>query len=193
MGCDIHLFTEEKIKINNIEKWVNVDNWVINPYYEQQDGSNEYQINEAYRHRNYTLFSILADVRNYSDNEPICEPKGLPDDVSEVVKKQSNGWGDDGHSHSFFTMQELYEYYETHKTVKHSGLVDQEGAKQIDSGKMPAWCCQASTDESLIYREWESKNVVFKDFIETLEKHFNYRFYRKENAENFRIVFWFDN
>lgn len=196
MGCDIHLFTEKKISINNDEKWFNVDNWKLNPYYEEnnEDGENEYSINSAYRHRNYYLFSILAGVRNYSKNKPMSKPKGLPKDISDVVKDESDRLGVDGHSHSFFTMKELYDYYEQNNIVKFSGLVDANGVKEIESGKMPNWWCQSSSRNDLVFKEWQQENFVFKDFIEALEKHFKSEHYRKdEHLEDFRIVFWFDN
>lgn len=189
MGCDIHLFTERKRSINNEQKWVNIDNWKVNPYYKEnnEDGERKYNVNSAYRHRNYALFSILADVRNSSGNEPIAEPKGLPEDVSDVVKAESEYWGVDGHSHSFFTMKELYDYYEQNNIVKFSGLVD-------EAGKMPNWWCKGSTQTNLVWKEWQQENYVLKSFIEALENHFKSEYYRKEEeSEKFRIVFWFDN
>jgi len=196
MGCDIHLFTERKISINNEQKWVNADNWKLNPYYEEnnEDGESKYELNSAYGHRNYALFSILADVRNDSENKPIAEPKGLPEDISEVVKAESDKWDGDGHSHSFFTMKELYDYYEQNNIVKFSGLVDANGVKEIEAGKMPNWWCKGSTQKELVWKEWHQENYVIKNFIEALEKHFESDYYRKEeDSEKYRIVFWFDN
>lgn len=196
MGCDIHLFTERKRSINNEQKWVNADNWKLNPYYEEnnEDGENKYELNSAYSHRNYALFSILADVRNDSENKPISEPKGLPEDISEVVKAESDKWDSDGHSHSYFTMKELYDYYEQNNIVKFSGLVDENGVKEIEAGKMPNWWCKGSTQENLVWKEWKQENYVLKNFIEALEKHFESDYYRKEeDSEKYRIVFWFDN
>jgi len=195
MGCDIHLFTERKRSINNEQKWVNADNWKLNPYYEEnnEDGENKYELNSAYKHRNYELFSILADVRNDSENKPIAEPKGLPEDISYVVKAESDKWDSDGHSHSFFTMKELYDYYEQNNIVKFSGLVDANGVKEIEAGEMPNWWCKGSTQKELVWKEWQQENYVLKNFIETLEKHFESDFYNKEDSEKFRIVFWFDN
>lgn len=196
MGCDIHLFTERQKNINNEQKWVNVDNWKLNPYYEEndEDGESKYYLNSAYKDRSYALFSILANVRNDSNNKPISEPKGLPEDISEVVKAESDKWGCDGHSHSFLTMKELYDYYEHNNIVKFSGLVDDKGAKEIDAGKMPNWWYKTSKQKGLIWKEWRQENYVLKNFIEALERHFELEYYRKEeDSEKFRIVFWFDN
>ena len=194
MGCDIHLFTERKRTTNNKQKWVNIDNWKLNHYYEKDNGECKYELNSAYKCRDYALFSILANVRNDSKNKPISKPRGLPKDVSDVIKSESDRWGIDGHSHSFFTMQELYDYYEQNKIVKFSGLVNEDGVKKIEEGKMPDWWCKMSTLKGLVWKEWQQKNYVLKNFIETLEKHFKSDYYKKEeDSEQYRIVFWFDN
>lgn len=89
MGCDIHLFVEKKTK----------DGW-----------SCIYDEGKLYSNRSYSLFSILADVRNDGDFIPISEPKGIPDDASSSVKGYMEDWGCDIHSKSFLTVQELLEY-----------------------------------------------------------------------------------
>lgn len=86
MGCDIHLYAERKEK----GVWIKAQECDIN--------------------RNYNLFSILANVRNGNSLVPISELKGLPNDVSDGVRKESDGWDGDGHSHSYFTLQELLAY-----------------------------------------------------------------------------------
>ena len=35
------------------------------------------------------MFAFLAGVRNYDHCEPISEPKGVPNDVSKLVKKRN--------------------------------------------------------------------------------------------------------
>jgi hypothetical protein len=47
---------------------------------------------EIYHERNYSLFALLANVRNSAGVKPISEPRGLPEDVSEIVKKISDQW-----------------------------------------------------------------------------------------------------
>lgn len=188
MGCDIHLFTERKRNINKTEKWVNIDNFKINLY------SGNYELEECYQGRNYTLFSILADVRNYSDNKIISEPKGFPSDSSDIVRNKFEEWEGDGHSHSYLTMKEIYDFYEENKTVKYSGFVNKKGVDEIEKGKMPEWWCQGTNNEEMVYKEWELEDETLKDFINVLETHFISEYYNKEmDCENFRIVFWFDN
>jgi hypothetical protein len=60
MGCDIHLITE----IFKEGKWNYIE-----------------EIPESFNGRNYSLFGVLAGVRN-SFNEDNFEPRGLPKDIS---------------------------------------------------------------------------------------------------------------
>lgn len=61
MGCDIHIITE----IRKDGKWKHID-----------------EVPNSYTDRNYSLFSVLADVRN-SFMIKGFKPRGLPDDLSE--------------------------------------------------------------------------------------------------------------
>lgn len=62
--------------------------------------------------RNYTLFSILANVRN--NRSPflkyISTPRGLPDDISDMVKKEADYWDRYAHDHSWLLLSELERY-----------------------------------------------------------------------------------
>ena len=110
MGCDIHLYTEYKKTINEEEKWVSADNYTPNPYYGAGD-SNEYEIKPVYDSRDYHLFAQLAGVRKYHDAIPLLsEPKGIPKDSCVQIKVANDYWSGDGHSHSYATLQELYEF-----------------------------------------------------------------------------------
>lgn len=123
MGADIHFFTERKTaslnyqgpkdlqddrdeKIGQIiegsnltERWVSADEW--------QKQSGIWSPDELYWSRNYYLFSILADVRNSGHVQPICDPRGIPDDASSGYKYMCDRWDGDAHSHSYFTLEEL--------------------------------------------------------------------------------------
>ena len=70
--------------------------------------------NQPYGGRCYSLFGILAGVRNTSNpmigrefNSAKFNLKGLPQDVSPQVKGVSDDWDIDGHSHNYFTLREL--------------------------------------------------------------------------------------
>ena len=121
MGCDIHFYTERWTSDNKYEgpkdlsedrdskieeilencepnyRWVSADTWTKN---------GTWYADQIYCSRNYFLFSILADVRNSGDIEPIDNPRGIPDDASSGYEYAVDRW-DDGHSHSYFTLDEL--------------------------------------------------------------------------------------
>lgn len=127
MGCDIHLFVEKRVK----GKWVTADKWETD---KDDDPPRKHVPYDAsfYHDRNYNLFAILADVRNGrgfagiktgEGFEPIEAPRGLPDDVCDELRAESEQWGSDGHSHSHFTVAELMAYDWT-QTSKLCGVVD---------------------------------------------------------------------
>ena len=100
MGCDIHMFVEVKQKDN--DWWQSFDAIFPYPYYHPENAPTRYNkqfTDEPYNDRNYDLFSALAGVRNgYAfagcDTgdaiKPIQDPRGLPDNVSDEVKKESD-------------------------------------------------------------------------------------------------------
>lgn len=86
MGCDIHLHTE--IKVDG--KW--------------------HHYSQPRVQRDYVLFFKLAGVRGPFDGvNPIAEPRGVPNDLSFTTKFDVDYMGDDGHSHSWLTGDELAE------------------------------------------------------------------------------------
>lgn len=91
MGCDIHFHVEQRTP----------DGW--------QELGNE---DDWYDHRNYGVFAVLADVRNYPDHKitTLAAPRGLPEDLSQTVRVAAEVWADDGYSHSWFTIGELMAY-----------------------------------------------------------------------------------
>lgn len=126
MGCDIHLFAEIKKKKNFKEKlqfwkspkWQNVDKWSKNKYFDKwPEEEQEFTIaNEDLFYsggRNYNLFCALCNVRrsHFKGDIPcVSKPKGLPLDVSDTVRSESDRMGTDGHSHSYNTLKELNEF-----------------------------------------------------------------------------------
>lgn len=103
MGCDIHMYVE--YRDDSTQNWVSGDLFrMINT-----SSGPEYNVVEIYNERNYSLFGILAGVRNM-DYEPISYPKGLPKDTCEIIKKEYQKWIDDLHSASYLTLRELIDY-----------------------------------------------------------------------------------
>jgi hypothetical protein len=84
MGCDIHAYVD----VPGYPEGITIHLGAIN--------------------RRYRLFTWLANVRN-DDQEvkPICNPKGLPEDVAWYILLRSIGWGKDGRSHSWHMVQDL--------------------------------------------------------------------------------------
>lgn len=123
MGADIHVFLEKKTTINKESKWVNIDYWQKNPHYDGVDEyEREYEHVPVYTGRNYELFNILAGVRGSGDGM-IEEPRGLPGNVSETTKEESDRWSSDGHSYSYFTLFELKEFLEKNPSDEPSPLI----------------------------------------------------------------------
>jgi hypothetical protein len=112
MGCDIIIRTE--VKRNG--KWTSGD------FYKKT--GKKFQIIEIYDGRSYSLFTILADVRNYNGvMKPISKPRGIPEDASEEYKKLCESWVVDGHSHSYLTLQEMEEYFDKYRNVVNHSFI----------------------------------------------------------------------
>ena len=99
MGCDIHAYIQVKDREKAFWRAVKV-------YTADSDGC----INLAtipYT-RDYELFGWLtggcvrADVDTAMDS-----PRGIPDELAEPIQKELDWWGNDAHSISYATVQEL--------------------------------------------------------------------------------------
>lgn len=203
MGCDIHLYVEYRKTINSVPDWYSGDYLMINPYYGTDEDEPKYNIVPLYDNRNYDLFAILADVRNYCDNKYISLPKGLPSDITKETAKENLYWGDDGHSHSYLTLKELLEF--TPEPIKCKGYITKEAADKLNAGIAPMSWCRYTNAEDYVYREWVDNTNELEPLINLLKQRahelgviYNWEWKHKPNealekAENIRIVFWFDN
>lgn len=119
MGCDIHLYVEVRQADGGV--WKTADAWRT----EEWDPNDIYvpYDQQYYSGRNYNLFAILANVRNGDGFgvdrgdpfNPISEPRGIPEDSCPQIKYIVERWNGDGHSSSYFTLQELLDYDWTQK------------------------------------------------------------------------------
>lgn len=119
-------------------RWVSTDKWEF-------DGQNWHipWDSEYYNDRNYYLFSILADVRNNGGVEPICYPKGIPDDVLYGYLYKCDQWDSDAHSHSYFTLEDLLnvDWSEYESDYIQDFMETIEKMKEIDEDPLNVRCC----------------------------------------------------
>ena len=168
MGCDIHMYVECKSVSNKDSKWRCGDYFrIYNPVADEPIIKRV----ELYGDRDYSLFAVLAGVRNSNLVEYIAEPKGLPDDATEFVKREYVAWGSDAHSCSYFTLRELIDYQNEHEPVDEFGY---------DILKPLINRLKQRADELDVIWDFEWNNSFTRDVA-----------YKKAN--NIRIVFWFDN
>jgi len=212
MGCDIHLYQEQKID----GQWKSTDVW--SDKYKEGRLSVAYD-DMAYHDRNYNLFAILADVRNgrgcagiktSAGFNPIAQPKGLPGDISEQVRAESDIWNVDGHSHSWLTLREILDYDWNQKTTLNGWVDAGDYENWKRRGHPESWCgavfggqirhvtaaemdaaIEAKSDTSGMRCEveWERRyhqcaGSFWKAVCMALHK---------AAPEDVRFVFWFDN
>jgi hypothetical protein len=159
MGCDIHIYTERKIG----NQWHNIDNWAYNEYYPEED--EPLRVRQWYDGRDYYLFGLLArGVRN--DNPLGFEARGLPANVTNIVKQQYEAWGYDAHSASWLTLKEL-----------------EKQAIRNELKRDPSRPYHTSNGLDYFAKEFENflESILYSFQIEELDR------------SDVRIVFWFDN
>jgi len=214
MGCDIHIHIEYKDKKS--DKWKQYY-WYDN--YKDKSGKidwNKVFDDDLHIGRDYDLFGLLADVRNYDDIPSICLPRGLPDDVSDSVYLEYKEWDCDGHSHSYYTLSELKDY-PWEKKYKKEGLVSKKSYEEyICSGRIREYCRNAFGNIKILSEE-EMKEIAFRNdkddcdgniycrlvWYETMEVRFSYFYndflnkirelFPNHSDDELRLVFWFDN
>lgn len=170
MGCDIHGIIERK---NESGGWY----WL---------NSGDPDIG-----RNYTIFSVLANVRNYDNYPFISEPKGMPKDLTSEMRCLVNEWGEDGHSHSWITLEEMKNYDIEQKVYCSRLVTERDEAGNITS------TCAATSGRSLGH---VGEITIFDEFPNG-RRHWLYLIgYLEEVAKKYglkndevRFVFFFDN
>jgi len=205
VGCDIHTRVEVNRNINGKKSWVCGDLYKKNIYYkgypqnhEEYDGD-EFEVSEVFGDRNYTAFTHLAGVRDYTGKfEPIQRGRGLPEDATDDVKAKYDYWGCDAHSAGWVTLAEIIQFRKNLKPTAYSGLVTDAGLKQIEEQGYPNSWCQGSSSP-MNYAEWEMLEDPLKELEQELRNRLNnlrmaYSEEQQNNqSENIRLIFWFDN
>ena len=138
MGCDIHLY----IEVRKDGKWTSADRWTRDTYAPPgvERMTVDYDHN-WFTDRNYELFAILAGVRG--EAAPIAEPKGFPEDASELLKIEYAEGGD--HTPTWYTLRELmdadWEAPVTYQKVVEYGAYAKWNAWDRKQGESPSgWC-----------------------------------------------------
>lgn len=190
MGCDIHLYRERFIN----GRWESIDKWADH----YGEGETVHYKDRAYSGRNYDLFGLLAKgVRREFDVSFV--PRGMPLQCDPRIQKIMDGWGEDGHNHSYLYLQELRELqaWMEGSTLPIGGMMDAAQLSaltaSIESGK-PDWhllypYCQWTTAREAVRFELPvPMSVVIGDGLSEIVSSFD-----GVEGENLRIVFCFDN
>ena len=169
MGTDVHIMIEKKIKTQKHGTvWATV-NPLTATFADGLFQATADLINAPYgfyyriEMRNYEFFRDIASVRG----EGMYGDRGLPNDISPLALAEVESWGLDSHSHSYLYADELIPLY-----VKHH-LRDDEKAK-------------------LVANRIEGLNDI-ELFHLIMERHFNVATSEKDNPQDYRFVFFFDN
>ena len=224
MGCDIHMFAEKRNIITKM--WEKIGEVFDYAYFNPDKPVSEYntpKTDEPFHNRSYNTFAILADVRNGSGFagiktgegfNPISEPRGLPEDVSEEIFDESDKWDGDGHSHSFFTVKELKEY-DWNQITGLRGTISLQQYQAIKKGDNPGSYSGSISGPKIITISMEKADAhilnpdpSYERFDVYVDYHWNElykdsasRFYNTTipalealgDPEDVRIVFFFDN
>lgn len=113
MGCDIHFVIEQRLEVRGEYKWVGVQmdrnyNFETGAFLVHEKSSplaNLYKLGS----RNYQFFGKLANVRIGDVGGE--DPRGIPEDASDLAISLVDEQGDDGHSHSWHTLEEFVRKY----------------------------------------------------------------------------------
>jgi hypothetical protein len=159
LGCDIHDYVEIRDEHGNwqllaepVTRGAGTPDAYLDfvgdafeyPYYRPEAPESDWnrpRTCHPFRSRDYDLFSVLADVRNY-DSLPHLEgaPRGVPADVSPLGAQALDLYGADGHSHTWATLREL-EAFDWDQTVTQGGILDiDEFKKVVEGGRPQSWC-----------------------------------------------------
>jgi len=169
MGADIHIFVEKQMPsgnwacVRNLNESIDSDGLAV--MYRDRSSSNAGFV--AYwelRSRNYELFAALAGVRGDGP-----EPRDLPQDVSEYVQAEYEGWGADAHSASWYSAKEFLQIYAN------------IGVEVDEETPLNPYVVSLITDggEVAVAKFLSDKASVYV--------------HEEESVDLYRLIFWFDN
>lgn len=172
MGCDIHIFAEVR---NSAGVWEKVGKVFDSVYYRPEepvktlsDGYiwNDPKTDEPYERRNYTLFAILADVRNgyrfaskstKTEVFPLFKGRGVPEDGSVEYLQIVADWDIDGHHHSYASLAELQQVDWADIYVSDGGYVPVAEYERIrGTSELPEYWCGDTSATKLTVEAYEA-------------------------------------
>ena len=164
MGCDIHIY---------IEKRVNGDKWQTHPGHTLiHKGTEDEQIGSVdATGRDYTLFAALAGVRGSGP-----APLGLPDDISQTIERAIARYGNDGHSHSYISLDNFKDILRKHMYTDYSSISMFYNYGLLGSKHPPNFSTIVSALEH--ERDQEYAESILLDYNLKIE---------------YRLIFFFDN
>ena len=115
MGCDIHMIAEKQSRYDDDK-----DGWVPlltplfkNKHYRSAEKLSDFNCPYSFQpwdDRHYELFSVLANVRNGYNIEPISTPRGYPMDMHDVSQWLLDGFDYAEHSRTWLSLEEVLAY-----------------------------------------------------------------------------------
>lgn len=179
MGTDITMYAE----VRENGKWNKVGEVFENGDYKPDMPAiswNKPYTDHPYDGRSYDLFAILADVRNGSGFagiktsngfNPISEPKGIPEDVSEAVGGLLRDWY---YGYSYLSLKELKEY-DWNQTVTHVGVITEEQYIEMkESGEHPSHWCGSTSGKDIVTVGTDTMDKILN---KTLDRNTDLKYY----------------
>ena len=226
MGTDIHLYVEHRVD----GKWASADVWEPSKYEDDKTILTVPYGKHFYDNRNYDLFAILAGVRNgrgFAGIDtgdgfvPIAEPRGLPDDMSPEMLKESEHLD---HTPSWLLLSELLAYDWTRTTTKRGWINGPQMLDWYDKRCGPKEYCGGISGQNIVYDtpealaqavketpdDWNERREAVKRTLTNTYAQVSWttpyyhaasdflsecvpRLLRLGKPEDVRIVFWFDS
>lgn len=165
MGCDIHPILERKFK----DKWIGMDDYAYKTSFDFDRSNNKWgppKFTSAageIRSRNYARFAKFAGVRGEGQ-----DPKGMPDDASDLAKWRCEEYGQDGHSHSWLTLREALDLCVA-ADIEHN-----MNATLADDAPQKTHAVEFYFGVEIDTEDYDGKGP-------------------HDSIDNYRLVFWFDN
>jgi len=192
MGTYIKLYAEKKVD----GVWMHAqDNDLVSDG-EDRTIPNEKQL---YGIQDYEFFAILAGVRNFHGVTPLAQPRGLPSDLSEFIKAESEIFPEDSFCYSHFTFRELQEFDWEGTTYLNRSHVSPDVARHYhETGVMPdSYSCTRAgippeENECPKGRVLLERTATYAEEAEYFLKNTMKKLEQFGSPDDVRIVFWFD-